>query len=140
MFRRLTALLLAPLACAVLAAPASAGGISGNWAGETSQKLTDLEHPYTTKIGFTTYKGRVIMIVGEVRMECGETAVMDARVVKSYRTGKGPKLSSKGSFRAKANGVKIHGRLTRRAGSGSISAAKADCSGKGTWSVKRLKV
>jgi hypothetical protein len=36
---RVLVLLLSLLACPALAAPASAGGVTGNWTGETSQGL-----------------------------------------------------------------------------------------------------
>lgn len=139
MNRRVLVPLLSLLACLLVAAPASAA-MTGTWSGETSQDLPALDEPYTTDIGFSVLNGRIVLVNAEVRMLCGESAVMDAKVFKSFRTNKGPQLSAKGRFSFTVQGVHISGRLTPKAGEGRISASKADCSGKGTWSVKRRKV
>jgi hypothetical protein len=138
MNRRLLVPLLSLLACLLVAAPASGAGMTGTWGGETSQDL-GLEKPYTTNIGFSVLNGRIINVVAEVRMQCGESSIQDVRVSKSYRTSSGPRLGAKGGFNITVQGARIGGKLTRKAGAGNISASKGECSGKGSWSVSRRK-
>ena len=128
--------LLACLFCLALAAQTSAAGITGNWTGETSQDLKLLEEPYTTTIGFSVLRGRIVDVVAEVRLECGEYEIDDALVRKSYEPGRGPKVA--GGFTFSVEGVKIHGHLARASGSGTISAHDSACSGQGEWKVKRV--
>lgn len=127
---------LALLACFALAAPASAA-VTGNWTGETSQDLKLLEEPYTTNIGFSVLRGRIVAVVAEVRMECGEYEIDDAVVRKSYEPGRGPKLVA-GNFAFKVEGVRFSGHLGKTGGSGTASARDSTCSGKGDWKVKRV--
>jgi len=128
--------LLALLACFALVAPASAA-VTGNWSGETSQDL-GLEEPYTTKIVFNVLRGRIVAVVAEVRMECGEYEIDDAVVRKSYEPGRGPQLVA-GNFAFKAEGVRFSGHLGNTGGSGTASARDGSCAGKGDWDVKRVR-
>jgi len=135
---RVLAPLAALLACLVMAAPASAA-LTGNWSGETTQDLSSfgLDEPYTTNIGFSVLNGRLVNLYAEVRMTCGATSIRDAKVLKSFKTGKGPKLTAKGAFSVSIEGVHIGGQLFAKRGEGNISAAKGSCSGKGTWTVSK---
>jgi len=134
MNRRTLAPLLALLACLVLAAPASAA-LTGNFSGKTTQDLKLTEEPYESGIVFSILRGRIVNVVAEVRMECPGPSVYDAKVLKSYRNGTGPRLV-KGSFGFKVQGVHISGGIGKRGGSGSISSNKSGCHGNGEWSVK----
>jgi hypothetical protein len=127
--------LLSLLACLALAAPAAAA-VTGNWTGETSQDLKLLEEPYTTTIGFSVLRGRIVEVVAEVRMECGEYEIDDALVRESYEPGRGPKLVA-GGFAFKADGVLFSGHLANATGSGTVSAHDGACTGRGDWRVKR---
>ncbi len=127
---------LALFACLVLVTPAPAA-IGGNWSGDTSQDL-GLDEPYTTTIGFTALRGRIVEVVAEVRMECGEYEIDDAVVRQSYKLDRGPKLVA-GNFAFKAEGVRFSGHLGNTGGSGTTSARDGACSGKGEWQVKRVK-
>jgi hypothetical protein len=135
---------VAAIAASSTSAAASAPVPTGTWLGTTSQTLKGLDHPYTTKVVITAYKGRLQSVTGWVRMECLDETVWDARIGKSYRVGHGPKLSTKGHFATtfKAVGgqaVVMSGSLLKRGGSGSIGASSTDptCVGRGTWLVKR---
>lgn len=128
---------LSLLTCLALAVPASAGSLTGNWTGETSQDLKLLEEPYTTNIGFSVLRGRIVEVVAEVRMECGEYEIDDALVRESYEPGRGPKVVA-GDFGFKADGVRFSGHLGGSGGSGTASARDGACSGKGDWKVKRV--
>jgi len=128
--------LLSLLACLALAAPAGAA-VTGNWTGETSQDLQLLEEPYTTNVGFSVLRGRIVEVVAEVRMECGEYEIDDALVRESYEPGRGPKLVAN-SFAFKADGVKFSGHLSKATGSGTVTARDGTCSGRGDWKVKRV--
>lgn len=132
---RLLVPLLSLLACLALASPAAAG-MTGNWSGETSQDL-GLDEPYTTDIGFSVLNGRIVTVYGEVRMLCGETAIQDVRVLKSYRSGQGPKVS--GGFSFTVQGLHLSGHLGKKSGSGAASASKGGCSGSGKWTVTKRK-
>lgn len=127
---------LSLLACLALAAPAAAA-VTGNWTGETSQDLSLLEEPYTTNIGFSVLRGRIVDVVAEVRMECGEYEIDDALVRESYEPGRGPKLVA-GGFAFKADGVLFRGHLAKASGSGTVSSHDSNCSGSGDWRVKRV--
>ncbi len=137
MYRRALVPLLSLLACLALAAPAAAA-ITGTYGGETSQDLSALDEPYKTDFGITVLNGRIVLVVAELRLECGASEITDARVFKSYSSSKGPKIADGFAFRVQ--GVLIEGAIGKEAGSGGISASKGGCSGKGTWSVKKRKV
>jgi hypothetical protein len=128
--------LLSLLACLPLASPAAAA-VTGNWTGETSQDLKLLEEPYTTTVGFSVLRGRIVDVVAEVRMECGEYEIDDAVVRESYEPGRGPKVA--GGFAFKADGVRFSGHLANATGSGTVSAHDSTCSGQGDWKVKRVR-
>jgi len=134
MNRRLLVALLALLACLALAAPASAA-LTGNFSGKTTQDLKLTDVPWETGITFSILNGRIVTVVGEVRLECPGPSVTDAKVLKSYRSGTGPRLE-KGGFGFKVHGVHISGGIGKKGGSGTISSNKGGCHGKGDWKVK----
>lgn len=134
---RVLVLLAALVVCIAIVAPASAA-VTGNFSGETSQDL-GLDEPYTTDIVFSILNGRMVTVVAEVRMQCGPAEIRDVRVLKSYKTGRGPQLSGGGGFAFTVQGAHISGSIGKKAGSGTISASKGGCSGDGKWKVSYVK-
>jgi hypothetical protein len=63
--------------------------------------------------------------------------VRDARIVKGFGPGKGPKLSPRGGFAFKVGEVSFSGALGKARAGGSASAAGDGCHGKGRWNGMR---
>jgi hypothetical protein len=95
--------------------------------------------PYKTSMVITAYKGRIQSIVAQVRMECPQLLMIrDARVVKGWRTGKGPKVDRRGQFAFRAGGAYFHGVLSRSSAIGGATANyKDDCRGVGRFNAQR---
>jgi hypothetical protein len=92
----------------------------------------------------TAFEGRISTVVGTVRMECpAQVAVRDVRVLKSWRTGRGPRVSRRGSFAFRADGAYIHGTLSRSSAIGGTLAtygssdAGTECRGIGRFNLQR---
>jgi hypothetical protein len=92
----------------------------------------------------TAYKARIKSVVATVRMECGALdapesyGVRDVRVLQSWRTGRGPRLSSRGTYAFRADGAYFHGRLSRSSAIGGASATYGeDCHGTGRHNLQR---
>lgn len=99
-------------------APAAEAAVpkTGTWRGDHTQILDSLgvTVPFKTTMVISAYQGRIQTVVGTVRMECPSiVGVRDARVLESWRSGTGPRVSSRGSFRLRADGAYIHGTLSR---------------------------
>lgn len=134
-------------AVAVASAAPTATPLTGIWTGTAEQDLQHLETPYTTRILLKAYKGRIIDVVAELRLECGPDKIQDARVSKSFRIGRGPLITSTGRFALKVtpNGafsthtgyIAISGTLGKALGDGNISGASNGCQGAGIWKAKR---
>jgi hypothetical protein len=138
---------LAAFAVAVPGASAAPSPRTGTWSGTTEQDL-GLDEPYTTRIVIKALRGRIISVAAEIRMQCDDDTILDARVFKSYRVRRGPELSRRGAFslKVKPNGqfsttegrITISGTLARRGGDGNASAQAGSCRGNGTWSADRI--
>ena len=146
---RISTKLTLPFAVAALAAasaPAAEAAVpnSGVWKGDLVHQLTLAEYESTMVI--TAYKGRIQSVVATVRMECGtvdapETyGVRDVRVLQSWRTGRGPRLSSRGTYAFRADGAYFHGRLSRSSAIGGASARYGEnCHGTGRHNLQRRR-
>jgi hypothetical protein len=138
----LVTVLLTAGAVAATAALAAPKPQTGTWSGTLSQEL-DLDELHTSKLVFTAYKGRLVGVAARVRMVCdgpNGDAWTDALVSKSWRIGKGPKLSPKGSFAFVVDGVAFQGNLGKVLAEGQIKAQQAECRGEGFWKGKRIEI
>ena len=137
--------LLVTLASLVLAGPVAAKppkAQTGTWSGKLSQE-TDLEELHTAKLVFTAYKGRLVGVAVRVRMVCDGPdgdAWTDAQVSKSWRVGKGPKLSPKGSFAFVVDGVAFQGNLGKVLAEGQIKGQQDECRGEGFWKARKIDI
>ena len=145
------ALLCAALAGAALAPVADAAvPKTGTWRGNNTQVFETFlggePLTYKTTMVMTELEGRISSVVGYVRMECPKmVAIRDARILKSWRIGRGPKVSSRGNFTFWANGAYFHGWLTKssimggaRATYGSTSDGP-ECSGTSRFNLQRKR-
>jgi hypothetical protein len=142
--RPLIAAVLAAALVAVATAPAADAAVpkTGTWSGDFVQELAWLPGtPYKTRMVITAYEGRIQSVVATVRMECpASLSVRDARVVESWWSGskRGPRISRRGGYAFRADGVYFHGVLSK---SSAIGAARAtygeDCSGTGRHNLQR---
>lgn len=137
--------LVVAAAALVLAGQASASPPrpqTGTWAGKLSQE-TGLEELHTAKLVFTAYKGRLVGVAVRVRMVCdgpNGDAWTDAQVSKSWRVGKGPKLSPKGSFAFVVDGVAFQGNLGKVLAEGQIKGQQDECRGEGFWKARKIDI
>jgi len=144
------AVVAALMASAAVGAPAADAAVpaTGTWSGDHSQLLTHLGTadpiPFKTRMVITEYERRITSVVGTVRMECPSiVGVRDVRVLKSWKIGRGPKVSSRGSFTFWANKAYFHGRLSRSSTIGGTSATYGDgpdgplCRGIGRFNLQR---
>jgi hypothetical protein len=143
----------AALGAALLAAalaPAAEAAVpkTGTWNGDHSQVLDSLgvTVPFKTTMVITALEGRIATVVGTVRMECPSiVGVRDARVVESWRRGTGPRVSSRGGFRLRADGAYIHGTLSRSSAIGGSLATYGSgpdgplCRGTGRFNLQRRR-
>jgi hypothetical protein len=145
------ALLCAALAGAALA-PAADAAIpkTGIWRGDNTQVfeafLGGQPLTYKTTMVMTELDGRIKSVVGYVRMECpAMVGVRDARILKSWSKGRGPKVSSRGAFTFWANGAYFHGRLTSSSIMGGARATYGsgphgpDCSGTSRFNLQHRR-
>jgi hypothetical protein len=137
--------LFAAAALAAASAPAAEAAVpkGGVWRGELTHLLASGVE-YEPTMVMTAYRGRIQSVVATVRMECGtidapETyGVRDARVVHSWRTGRGPRISSRGTYAFRADGAYFHGRLSKSSAVGGASARYGDdCHGTGRHNLQR---
>jgi hypothetical protein len=135
-----TAVLAAALlAAAITSAAGAAVPKTGTWRGDNVQQLSALTVPYKTKLVISVYEGRIQTVVGQVRMECpSAVGVRDVRVLQSWRTGRGPRVNSRGSFAFRADGAYFHGVVSKSSIMGGASATLApDCKGIGRYNLQR---
>jgi hypothetical protein len=142
------AALVASAAAAAPAADAAVPG-TGTWSGDHSQLLGELVPgadpiPYETNMVISEYQGRIKTVVGTVRMECPSiVGVRDIRVLKSWKVGRGPTVSRRGSFRFWADKAYFHGTLSRSSAVGGTLATYGDgpdgplCRGVGRYNLQR---
>jgi len=137
-----TALPIAALA-AVAIGPAAQAVVpkTGTWRGDMTQELSLIGANVTFKsrLVITEYERRIATVVGTVRTECPTAiGVQDIRVLKSWRLGRGPKVSRAGAYAFRADGAYFHGVLSRARAMGGASATFApDCSGSGRYNLAR---
>ena len=131
---------VAALAAASASAAEAAVPKSGVWRGDLVQELAWLPGvPYKTRMVITAYKGRVQSVVATVRMECPSSlTVRDVRVFQSWRSGRGPRISTRGTYAFRADGAYFHGVLSRSSAIGGASANYGeDCHGTGRHNLQR---
>jgi hypothetical protein len=138
-------LLFGVAALAAASAPAAQAAVpnTGVWKGDLVHQLTS-GFEYESTMVITAYKGRIQSVVATVRMECGTLdapqsyGVRDVRVLQSWRTGRGPRLSSRGTYAFRADGAYFHGRLSKSTAIGGASARYGeDCHGTGRHNLQR---
>jgi hypothetical protein len=143
--RPFTTAVLAAALLATATAPAADAAVpkTGVWKGDLVHRLTS-GFEYESTMVITAYKARIKSVVATVRMECGALdapesyGVRDVRVLQSWRTGRGPRLSSRGTYAFRADGAYFHGRLSRSSAIGGASATYGeDCHGTGRHNLQR---
>jgi hypothetical protein len=127
---------VAGLAGVASAAP-DAKPLTGTWSGFTAQDLSLTDEEWSVRITVTALDGRLAGIYTTARVECPGPEVADIRVLKSFRRN-GPRLVDGRGFAVRVNGVSISGVLGAGAASGRFDIAKGGCSGKGSWTAKRV--
>ena len=147
---RISTKLSLPFAVAALAAasaPAAEAAVpnTGVWRGDLVHQLT-IGFEYKSTMVITAYKARIQSVVATVRMECGTTdapesyGVRDVRVLQSWRTGRGPRVSTRGTYAFRADGAYFHGRLSRSSAIGGAGATYGeDCHGTGRHNLQRRR-
>jgi hypothetical protein len=139
------------VATAAGAAPAAdaAAPKTGNWFGDHVQLFSSgipgtAPIEFRTRMVITEYEGRIASVVGTVRMDCPSTlSVRDVRVLKSWRLGHGPRVSTRGSYAFRANGAYFHGTLSRSSAIGGTLATYGsgpsgpECRGVGRYNLQR---
>jgi hypothetical protein len=136
---------IAVLAAALLATTVAASADAavpktGTWRGDNVQQLAFLPGiPYKTKLVISAYGGRIQSVVGQVRMECPSSiAVRDVRVLQSWRTGRGPRVNSRGGYSFRADGAYFHGVISRTSIlGGALATLGEDCKGIGRYNLQR---
>jgi hypothetical protein len=148
--KALMATALIAVALAVVPAANAAVPKTGTWRGDHTQILDAFTYPgaepftYKTTMVIVELYGHIKSIVGQVRMECPATVgVRDARVLKSWKTGRGPDVGRRGGFTLRADGAYIHGTVSRSSiigGSLATYGAGPDgpaCRGTGRFNLQR---
>jgi hypothetical protein len=132
-------------ALAAASAPAAEAAVpsTGVWRGDLTHQLTS-GFEYKSTMVITAYKARIQSVVATVRMECGgldapgSYGVRDVRVLQSWRSGRGPRLSTRGTYAFRADGAYFHGRLSRSSAIGGAGATYGeDCRGTGRHNLQR---
>jgi hypothetical protein len=148
---RLTRMLAAIVPVAALVAlaigPAAQAAVpkTGTWRGDMVQELPllgGIDITFKSKLVITEYEGRIATVVGTVRMECPSVVgVQDVRVLKSWRLGRGPRVSPRGTYAFRANGAYFHGVLSRSSAMGGAGATQAEpeCRGSGRYNLQRRR-
>jgi hypothetical protein len=131
---------------AAATAPAADAAVpkTGIWRGDLVHQLSAAT--FKSSFVITAYQGRIQTVVATVRMECGSTddpytyGVRDARVVESWRTGRGPKVRANGAFSFRADGAYFQGSLSKSSAIGGASATYGDdCRGTGRFNAQRRR-
>ena len=146
--RPLTRAALGAALLAAALAPAAEAAVpkTGTWRGDHSQILDSLgvTVPFKTTMVISAYQGRIQTVVGTVRMECPSiVGIRDVRVLESWRSGTGPRISSRGAFRLRADGAYIHGTLSKSSTIGGTLATYGSgpegplCRGTGRFNLQR---
>lgn len=133
-------------ALAVASAPAAEAAVpTGVWKGDLVQQLASGFESESTMV-ITSSQRRIQSVVATVRMECGTLdapesyGVRDVRVLQSWRTGRGPRVSRRGTYAFRADGAYFQGRLSRSSAIGGASATYGeDCHGTGRHNLQRRR-
>ena len=134
------------LATASAAAPAADAAVpkTGTWRGDLAHEIAPMSPggeviTYKSRMVITEYEGRIQTVVATVRMSCPAlVAVRDVRVLQSWRSGHGPRVSRRGSFAFRADGAYFHGTLSKPSAIGGASASYGeDCHGVGRFNLQR---
>lgn len=134
------------IATASAAAPAADAATpkTGTWRGDMTHvfpAVTPLSAPvtYKSKMVLVEYDGRIASVVATVRMDCPALlGIRDVRVIQSWRLGRGPRVSSRGTFTFRADGAYFHGRLSKSSTIGGATATYGEeCRGVGRFNLQR---
>jgi hypothetical protein len=156
-----TALVVAVVANAALAAPDASKPLTGTWSGKTHQDLEPLGPDadfveWEQRITVQAFRGRLSSLATNVRYTCPDPTnprAGDIRLFLSWSLLKndGPKLTKNGGFALTITHVKdatgrevrlpvpvhIAGVLGKGSGGGRFDMSGGGCSGKGSWRVRR---
>jgi hypothetical protein len=131
-------------ACAAVPAADAAAPKTGTWRGDLAHEIPPLAPggaaiTYKSRMVISEYEGRIQTVVATVRMSCPAlVAIRDVRVVQSWRTGLGPRVSRRGSFAFRADGAYFHGTLSKSSTIGGASASYGEeCHGVGRFNLQR---
>ena len=142
------------IAVALTAGPAANAAVptTGTWRGDHSQVLDAFTYPgaepftYKTTMVIVELEGHIKSVVGQVRMECPSTVgVRDARVLQSWKTGRGPTVGRRGAFKLRADGAYIHGTVSKSTIIGGSLATYGsgpdgpECHGNGRFLLQRRR-
>ena len=140
------AIAAAVIASASAAVPAADAAVpaTGTWRGDLTHVFPPV-YPggepitYKSKLVITEFEGHIQTVVGTVRMNCPAlVAIRDVRVLQSWRSGRGPRVSRRGSFAFHADGAYFHGTLSKSSTIGGASATYGeDCHGVGRFNLQR---
>ena len=148
MHKSLTKLTVAAalVASASAAVPAADAAVpkTGTWRGDLSH-VFPAAYPggdpiiYKSKMVISEYKGRIQTVVATVRMNCpAVVGIRDVRVLQSWRSGRGPRVSRRGSFAFRADGAYFHGTLSKGPAIGGALATYLDeCRGVARFNLQR---
>jgi hypothetical protein len=134
------------VATAAAAAPAADAAVpkTGTWRGDLTHSFPPV-YPggapitYKSTMVLTEYEGRIKTVVATVRMNCpAVVGIRDVRVLQSWSTGRGPRVSRRGSFAFRADGAYFHGTLSRSSPiGGALATYGEDCRGVGRFNLQR---
>ena len=148
MHKSLTKLTVAAalVASASAAVPAADAAVpkTGTWRGDLSH-VFPAAYPggdpiiYKSRMVISEYRGRIQTVVATVRMNCpAVVGIRDVRVLQSWRSGRGPRVSSRGSFTFRADGAYFHGTLSKGPAIGGALATYLDeCRGVARFNLQR---
>lgn len=137
--------LLAVAALATTAtAPAAEAAVpkTGTWSGKLEHQLSlgGYETTYKTTFVLSVYQGRIQTVVATVRTVCQPLGVRDVRVVESWRSGRGPRVTARGSYSFKADGAYFQGVISRSSAiGGAFATPTPDCKGTGRHNAQRRR-
>jgi hypothetical protein len=144
--RMLAAALPVAAVVAIVIGPAAKAAVpkTGTWRGDMVQELPlvgGLGVTFKSRLVITEYERHIAGVVGTVRTECPSViGVQDIRVIKTWRLGRGPRVSRRGTYAFRADGAYFHGVLSRsRAIGGAGATLEPDCRGSGRYNLARRR-
>ena len=137
------------LGAAAQAAP-NASKLTGTWTGDTSQEIVIVDpgtgeafaNEWSVRMTVSVLNGRILRVYTTIRSVCPGPGVRDHRIAKKWAIGRGPVVQKAGGFTFRLRGTsgsayEVAGGLFAASGAGRFSVRAGDCSGKGTWKLKR---